>query len=548
MRRAGGVACRWGRRPIEFTVGQYNILAGYLGNNMEPWFLYGVNMPDERRRAIFRMHREKLPNGDHANFGWPKYVKGILSDEEIRRVEQIHQQHFAWEQRRWRLLEVIQGMKCDLLSLVECDHYQDHFKPALLKMGYESIWRKRPRATSADGCCVAWRSDLFRLLEEENVEFIDRTCPVQGNEFKDRIALIALLQQKGSRQKICLVSTHLQRNPEDLAQEMLRAKQVGQVLRALVDFATKHDVFEVPVVLAGDLNCSSFGRLRGVANTLSLLNRDVVLHPFTFDTADVPTGVTSVTLARKLRIDAIVYQCQRLELVDVQESPDLHEAIPNERHPSDHVPIVARFRCRSQRGRNGLRHVAKEWFWSLAGREASTVLSTAQLQRAFQVYEDGNGRISASSFQKALTLLFPRAFAADANVSTAVERFREAGDVNCEEFVAMYLEAVKMGGLPGLNDLRDAFRLLDRDQNGTLDLQELLDAFEQCAPTRVPRDEIEALFRSIDLNGDGTIDAEEMIEFLAKTWMESPRWQLRTPLLAESHGRIRRTWRATSKA
>ena len=25
---------------------------------------------------------------------------------------------------------------------------------------------------------------------------------------------------------------------------------------------------------------------------------------------------------------------------------------------------------------------------------------------------------------------------------------------------------------PGLNDLRDAFRLLDRDQNGTLDLQE----------------------------------------------------------------------------
>ena len=41
----------------------------------------------------------------------------------------------------------------------------------------------------------------------------------------------------------------------------------------------------------------------------------MVLHPFTFDTADVPTGVTSVTLARKLRIDAIVYQCQRLELV-----------------------------------------------------------------------------------------------------------------------------------------------------------------------------------------------------------------------------------------
>lgn len=34
---------------------------------------------------------------------------------------------------------------------------------------------------------------------------------------------------------------------------------------------------QVPVVLAGDLNCSSFGRLRGVANTLSLLHLDSLM-------------------------------------------------------------------------------------------------------------------------------------------------------------------------------------------------------------------------------------------------------------------------------
>lgn len=32
-----------------------------------------------------------------------------MSDEEIRRVEEVHSEHFAWEKRRWRLLEVIQG-------------------------------------------------------------------------------------------------------------------------------------------------------------------------------------------------------------------------------------------------------------------------------------------------------------------------------------------------------------------------------------------------------------------------------------------------------
>lgn len=62
-----------------------------------------------------------------------------------------------------------------------------------------------------------------------------------------------------------------------------------------------------------------------------------MLHPFTFDTKDVPTDITSVTFARKLRIDAIVYQSQRLELLDVQETPreTFLEPIPNAYHPSE---------------------------------------------------------------------------------------------------------------------------------------------------------------------------------------------------------------------
>jgi len=79
--------CLLKRQPLEFTVGQYNILAGYLGNNMEPWFLYGVDMPDERRKEVFKMHGERLPNGKPKNAGWPNYVKGILSDAEIATVE-----------------------------------------------------------------------------------------------------------------------------------------------------------------------------------------------------------------------------------------------------------------------------------------------------------------------------------------------------------------------------------------------------------------------------------------------------------------------------
>jgi hypothetical protein len=82
--------------------------------------------------------------GQLANAGWPTYVRGILSAEEQAAVEAVDQQHFAWEQRRGRVLETIRGMDADLLSLVELDDY-DFFAGELDALGYSSLWHKRPR-------------------------------------------------------------------------------------------------------------------------------------------------------------------------------------------------------------------------------------------------------------------------------------------------------------------------------------------------------------------------------------------------------------------
>jgi len=88
---------------FRFTVAQYNILAGYLGNNTEPWFMYGVDMPPERRAEVVKRHGERGDDGKYVNVGWPKYVKGILSDEEIAKVEAVDQADFSWEARKLRV-------------------------------------------------------------------------------------------------------------------------------------------------------------------------------------------------------------------------------------------------------------------------------------------------------------------------------------------------------------------------------------------------------------------------------------------------------------
>ncbi|CAE8691948.1 unnamed protein product [Polarella glacialis] len=448
-----------------------------MGNNMEPWFLYGVDMPEERRKSVFKLHRG--PDGKPANAGWPNYVRGVLSDEEVQAVERIHAEHFAWDQRKDRLVQVIEDMDSDVLSLVECDNFDDFFRPALEAMGYLTVWKKRPRPASADGCCVAWKAAIFELVAEHSCEYVDKYDPATKRSWKDRIALMVLLRVKMTGHVICFVSTHLQRNPEDPKEDFLRARQVGQVLRELASFTREHRAEEAAVLLTGDLNCTSFGRLRGIANTVSLLSRDTFLHPFTFDCADVPTGVTSVTTARCMRIDAIMYQSQKLELVDVQELPELDPGfpIPNAQHPSDHVPIVAQFRLRNQL--HSTRQVAKDWYTCLSGEVGLTPLSFKQLKNAFKLYDfDGTGNSTRGEVRKVLVSLFD---VVHEGMHKVLDQVPEDG-LDFDGFVASYLKAVKAGGMPGLEDFKEAFLAFDTDGDGTLDLAELLDAFKTCAP------------------------------------------------------------------
>jgi len=510
------------RQPLEFTVGQYNILAGYLGANKEPWFLYGVDMPESRRAEIVKLHQQRGPDGKPVNAGWPNYVRGVLSEEEIKKVEAIDAQDFNWEARKDRLVDVIRDMDSDLLSLVECDHYEDHFKPALEKMGYDSVWRKRPRPSSADGCCIAWKKGFFEIMATHCVEYVDKYDPVAKRTFKDRIALVALLRSVAGGRTLCFVSTHLQRNPEDPTQDMLRARQVGQVLREIGELTKKHNAHGAPVVLTGDLNCTSFGRLRGIANTVSLLNRDVYMHPFTFDCADVPTGVTSVTTARCMRIDAIMFQSQRLELVDVMELPELdpESPIPNTQHPSDHVPIVAQFRFRSSL--HTTQQVAREWYLCLGGGCSSTPLNERQLKSAYKLYDlDGEGMVTFQTAKRVLTTLFGTLPPHYEDILPRSCNSESSGGMSFKQFVSAYVQAVKQGGMPGIQDLTDAFEAFDTDGNGSLQLEELLSAFKTCAPVELPPEDLIALFKAIDASGDGSIDLEEMIDYLSKVWADA---------------------------
>jgi len=326
---------------------------------------------------------------------------------------------------------------------------------------------------------------------------------------------------------VVVVSTHLTRNPEDPKMDALRAKQIGQVLRKITEFTRSHGcVDDAPVVLAGDLNATSFQKLRGIANAVTLLlgaGHAGTLHPFGFDCKEVPTGKTSVTAARDVRIDALLYQSQRLVLTDSLEAPSLPAPIPNADHPSDHVPIMATFEVRSALSSH--QECARGWFNTIAGRIGHVPLTREGLAGAFFVFEvDSNDIVSQSEFLACVAqqLGLDALSHADAEAAWQKALDPEKGGITHASFVKAYCDKLSESGLPGLDDLKDAFVAFDKDGSGHLCHDEVESVFATCSPVALPDGtDIHTLVARIDADGDGKVAIDEFLEGLTRAWVKA---------------------------
>eukprot|EP00930_Biecheleria_cincta_P090191 TRINITY_DN79536_c0_g1_i1.p1 TRINITY_DN79536_c0_g1~~TRINITY_DN79536_c0_g1_i1.p1 ORF type:complete len:190 (+),score=31.88 TRINITY_DN79536_c0_g1_i1:64-570(+) len=69
---------------------------------------------------------------------------------------------------------------------------------------------------------------------------------------------------------------------------------------------------------------------------------------------------------------------------------------------------------------------------------------------------------------------------------------------------------------PRLTKIRQKFKTLDRDGDGSLDFEEMLQLLEKLTGGSMRRDQLEKLFHQIDLNKDGRIDVDEFMKYMFK--------------------------------
>lgn len=317
----------------------------------------------------------------------------------------------SWPYRRQNLLREIVGYRADIVCLqeVQYDHFDEFFAPELDKHGYQALYKRKTSEVThtLDGCATFFRRDRFSHVKKYEVEFnkaaqslTEAVVPTTQKKtalnrlVKDNVALIAVLEAKfghqgidnpGKRQLLCVANTHV-----NVHQDLKDVKlwQVHTLLKGLEKIAASADI---PMLVCGDFNSTPASAPHALLalGKVDPLHPDLtvdplgILRPHTKLVHQLPLVSAYSSFARGIgppaleqqrrRIDSntnepLFTNCTRdfigthdyifytadsltveslLELLD-EDSLRKDTALPSPEWSSDHIALLAEFRCKSR--------------------------------------------------------------------------------------------------------------------------------------------------------------------------------------------------------
>lgn len=305
-----------------------------------------------------------------------------------------------WSQRFRRLNQSFRDLSelSDIMCFQEMEYqvYHDHWKAAMERLGYDSIFQTKPRpgywkksANMMDGVSVFYNRDKFDLLNYEQINLadhfkhssiIDQTADTQTRlNVRNTVAVIVVLRHKASGETLFVSNTHLYWSPKHDDVKLMQTYLLTSLVKHSIMRHYKMSFDEVDdmmrakqgpnVVMVGDFNSSPTSMVyrfmsKGLVDKKQevkfnqdygmkfshLINNGLGKFKSPYKDLYSKGLFTKTTYTPKFKsvIDYIWFaDCNNKYnftkvLGDVDHSYLEHfKGFPNEDFPSDHIPILA---------------------------------------------------------------------------------------------------------------------------------------------------------------------------------------------------------------
>jgi len=271
--------------------------------------------------------------------------------------------------RKDRVLAEIIKYAPDVLVLVELDHYEDIRFILQEDFGYESIWKKKNKNFYTDGTGIFWRKDRFesgKVYMKPLMKSLGKKA--EADQVFVAVELSCLGYEGDDFDKFVIGGCHLKSTKKSKG-ELIRLDQCEQVMAIL------HEEYPgVPVIIGSDMNAEAktadyeahaypyIIKSGMVSAYQSILGREPNYTSWKFR-IDVDNSIFANTKVKewKYTIDFIFHsdELKTVKILDVPEEREIDKAygeepekdaiafarrrclLPNERCPSDHLPILA---------------------------------------------------------------------------------------------------------------------------------------------------------------------------------------------------------------
>lgn len=182
--------------------------------------------------------------------------------------------------------------------------------------------------------------------------------------------------------------------------------------------------------------------------------------------------------------------------------PEMDGAIPDEVHPSDHVPVRVKFQVKADHKKN--RECASAWLECVVGKARITPLTDREIRAAFSFFDrEGREKITRHTLEESCLEL-------GATINSELQELLltcfSGQTIDFSNFVRAYELRLDASRMRGIADLEHAFHFFDTRGSGQLTIDDLLQAFVEIVPIEFSDAEIVHLFELMETDKDGTID------------------------------------------